>query len=265
MWFDVYLGLWAFVVGACVGSFAHVLVMRMPADISLWKRSMSPCCHRQLAWYENIPLLSFLFLRGRCRYCDAKISWRYPIFELIFGCLFTYMMSVHGLGLPFFSYAIFTTLLIVIGYIDFQFYIMPLSLLVIIILSGLLFHAFNGSLQDSFFGVILGFLVLFIVLVVFTFVLRKTGRLQKHEYAMGIGDPLMLSGIGAFLGFQAIPIVIFISAFLGVVFGFIFLIRPHTEKEIPKYAIPYGPFLACAAIVFLLYKPFFMAFILRGI
>ena len=208
--------------------------------------SACPKCGHRLRWWENIPILSFLLLRGRCRSCNARISIQYPIVELLTGLLALMLWYKFGLSTGLFVYFYFTASLIIVTFVDLKYQIIPdiislpgiaLGLLSSFLLPGL-------SWKDSLLGILAGGGTLYLVAWGYQLIARKEG--------MGGGDIKFLAMIGAFLGWQAIPLVIFLSAALGSVIGLVMIL---IQKKSRYMAIPYGPFLALAALVFLFWGP----------
>ena len=244
-----------FVLGAVVGSFLNVCIHRLPRGGSLISPgSHCPKCGRHIRWFDNIPMLSYILLMRRCRYCGATISGHYFIVELISSLLFLGLYMRFGLSINLLIYLVLTSSLIVMSFIDFDYRIIPDVLncpgIVIGLVLSILHPAIHirpqpwdrvftspaiASVADSFSGIILG--------AGFLFALAILGRAIFKKEAMGFGDVKLLAMIGAFLGWQMVVLTIFISALIGSIIGIIIKL-----KTTGSY-IPYGPYLALGAIV----------------
>ncbi len=232
-----------FVIGACIGSFLNVCISRLPAHRSVVvPGSACPKCGHRLSWWENIPLISYLILRGKCRSCGMDISIQYPLVEFITGLFSLSLFLKFGLSIDYLVYFCFTAALIVIIFIDLWHQIIPdvISLPGILIgfLSSLVLT--NMSWFDSIAGIVAGGGSLFLVAWGYHLLTGREG--------MGGGDIKLLAMIGAFLGWQAIPVVIFLSAVTGSIVGIVALALRGANRHT---AIPYGPFLAGGALAYL--------------
>lgn len=232
-----------FVLGAIFGSFGNVIILRLPKEESIVKpRSYCYSCKTPIKWYDNIPILSWFILRGRCRNCKAKFSFRYPLVEIITGVLFA--LSYHYAGwtwnLP--EYLIFVFGLVVCTFIDLDHMILPDEFTLSGIVIGLVGAALNPQREflDAFFGVLMGGGFLWGMAYVYYLLTKQEG--------MGGGDIKLLAWIGALLGWKAIPFVIMTSAIVGSVVG---LIASRKTKAGLKTVIPFGPYLALGAVIYL--------------
>ncbi|NPA95030.1 MAG: prepilin peptidase [Thermodesulfobacteria bacterium] len=233
------LGTFIFLVGLCVGSFLNVCISRIPAKESVvYPASRCPRCGHTLAWWENIPIVSYIFLKGKCSGCKARISIQYPIVELLTGLVALWLWKRFGLGWEFVVYFIFSCSLIVVSFIDLEHKIIPdvISLPGIVLGFASSFLLPELSWLDSLLGIIFGGGILYLVTWGYYLVTKRIG--------MGGGDIKLLAMIGAFLGWQAIPFVIFISALTGSIIGIIFVALKGAGRH---YQIPFGPFLALGA------------------
>lgn len=250
---DIWIQILIFILGLAIGSFLNVCIYRIPrADMSIYspRRSFCPECNQSIKFYDNIPLLSYLFLRGKCRHCEAKISVLYPIVEFVTAALFLLMSYQFGKTLDFVLAIIFVTVLIPIAVIDAQHYIIPnvISLTALILGLGIVcviaYH--RGSidyLRTRLIGFVAGGLVLWLVAFIGSAIMRKK--------AMGMGDVKLMTIIGLFIGaWPELPMVIALSAFSGAVIGTLLIATGRKSRQSP---IPYGPFLAGAAVVVLLW------------
>ncbi len=241
--FDTFFYVMFFVLGAIFGSFANVIILRLPKEESIVKpRSYCYSCKTPIKWYDNIPILSWFILRGKCRHCGAKFSFRYPLVEIITGVLFA--LSYHYAGwtwnLP--EYLIFVFGLVVCTFIDLDHMILPDEFTLSGIVIGLIGAALNPQREfmDAFWGVLMGGGFLWGMAYVYYLMTKQEG--------MGGGDIKLLAWIGALLGWKAIPFVIMSSAIIGSVVG---LIAARKQKAGLKTVIPFGPYLALGAIIYL--------------
>ncbi len=223
-------------LGAIVGSFLNVCILRWPADQSVMTpRSRCPGCGSMIAWYDNIPIISWLVLRGRCRHCSARVSIQYPLIELATAGLWTYMAYRHGMSLEGFRGAVFGSVLLGIAMTDAREYIIPDEFSIGGLVIGLLFSVAGGwaGFGQAALGAATGFGLLWLV--------GYVGKLVLKEDAMGGGDIKMMAMVGAFLGWQGVLLTIFLGALLG---SLIFV--PLTLMG-QKKLVPFGIFLAIGA------------------
>ncbi len=240
-----------FVFGLLVGSFLNVVILRVPAGESIvLPPSRCPRCGAPIRWYDNIPLLSFILLRGKCRYCRAAVSWQYPFVELCTALLSAALFLKFGLGAAGVVYFVFCCALLAIIFIDFRHQIIPdvISLPGIVLGFGGAFINPYMTWQSAGLGIILGGGSFYAVAATYYLFTKREG--------MGGGDIKLLAMIGAFLGWQSLPFVIFGSSLMGTVAGLAAMVR---QKKGGKTVIPYGPFLSVAGMLYL----FFQAEIIR--
>lgn len=234
-----------FVAGLCIGSFLNVCIHRIPKSQSIvFPGSMCPVCQYKLRFYDNIPVLSYLWLKGRCRNCSTAISLRYPLVELLGGLAAWCVLIRYGLTLPAAVHFVFIAVLIVITFIDLDQRIIP----DVISLPGIPFFGitgvFSGSIAwlDSLLGIVVGGGCLLLVAWVYHLLTGKEG--------MGGGDIKLLAMIGALTGWQGVFFTIFVSSATGTLVGLAEMIR--TRKNM-KLAIPFGPFLAFGAVIYIFF------------
>lgn len=234
-----------FILGLCIGSFLNVVIYRLPKlySLSLPARSVTPCCGRKIPWFQNIPLLSFLALRGHCGFCQKRIHWVYPFVELLTALLWIAVWN----KLRFFSwelayFLIFVSLCIPILFIDLEHRIIPNELSYFGLCVGLAGSGFipGFSIQESLFGALLG--GGFFGLTAYAY------EKFTHREGLGWGDVKLIAMIGAFLGKMGVVFTILASSLLGSAFGLVLMIR---YKKDLKLALPYGPFLVLAALFYL--------------
>lgn len=240
-----------FIFGAIIGSFLNVCIHRMPRGKSIvWPGSHCPACEKKIPWYDNIPFISYLLLKGKCRFCKVKISARYIIVELLTACILVALFRIFGLTYDFFLYAIFSSGLIVATFVDIKHRIIPDEISIGGIILGFLFNAVRSHILDSFLGIIIGGGIIYLTGKTFDLVyfkLLKKPPIQGETESMGGGDVKLLAMIGAFLGWQKALLTFFIAPFFGIIIG---VINLAVRKD---HAVPYGPFLSLAAILSLFY------------
>ncbi|PKN17110.1 MAG: prepilin peptidase [Deltaproteobacteria bacterium HGW-Deltaproteobacteria-6] len=243
-----------FIFGAVIGSFLNVCIFRIPAEESIVRPlSRCPACHHPIRFYDNIPIISFILLRARCRDCGEKISWRYPMVELITGLLALLLFMKYGLTLIFLVYFIFTAVLIIISFIDLDHQIIPdiLSLPGIPVFFILAVFVVKVPWMEAAIGLLVGGGVLFTIAFVYELITKREG--------MGGGDIKLLGMIGGFLGWKSLIFILLVSSLLGAVVGIAVMV---IKKQDMKYAVPFGPFLSAAAVAYLFFGDVFMRFLL---
>ena len=233
-----------FVVGLIWGSFANVVILRLPSKESVvTPRSRCPKCKSRVRFYDNIPVLSWFLLRGKCRDCKAPISWRYPLVELLSGVLFLAVFLKHGYQWVTLEYIVFCWSLLVVSFIDLDHMILPDVFTLSGILIGLTGAILNPERDflSAIAGVLMGGGFLYAIAYLY-YALRK-------QEGMGGGDIKLLAWIGAVLGWTSIPFVIMVSSVIGSLVGLVVAAR---SKSGLKAVIPFGPYLALAAVLYLL-------------
>lgn len=238
----------AAVYGAIVGSFLNVVILRLPRkDASIvFPGSHCPVCQAPLRWYDNIPVLSYLVLCGRCRACKTRISFQYPLVELLTALLAALLWHEFGWSFDLFFFFLFCASLVVIIFIDFHHQIIPDCISLPGILIGFAGSFISGQIswQQSALGILCGGGLLYAVAYGYHVLTGREG--------MGGGDIKLLAMIGAFLGWQSLLYVVFFSSLTGsLAGGAAMLIR----KTGGRARIPFGPFLAAGAITWLLFSP----------
>ena len=239
----MFLNCFVFIFGAAIGSFLNVCIFRLPAETSIVKpRSQCPYCHHPIRNRDNIPLISFILLRGKCRDCGGKISWHYPLVELITALLTLLLFLKFGLTLNFLIFFIFTAVLIVITFIDLDHQIIPdiLTLPGIPIFSLAAIFLVKIPWLEVLLGLLIGGGVLFTIAFVYELISKREG--------MGGGDIKLLAMIGGFLGWKSLMFILLFSSFSGAIVGLTAMI---IKKQDMKYAVPFGPFLSAAAVAYL--------------
>lgn len=242
----------ALVLGAVVGSFLNVVILRLPKkDMSIvFPGSHCPKCSHPLSWWENIPLLSYLMLKGRCRSCATTISWQYPFVEAAMAIFSALLFIRFGMTFDFGIAFVFFAALLVIIFIDIHHQIIPDLISLPGIVVGFL-CSFLGSQvtwQQSGLGLLLGGGVLYLVALGYHVLTKREG--------MGGGDIKLLAMIGAFLGWQSLLYVIFASSLFGSLIG---LLVMSSQGKGGQTRIPFGPFLAFGAMTWVLLQEHILA------
>ena len=229
----------AFLLGACLGSFFNVLIYRLPREESIVRpASRCPACGRPVRAWENVPIVSFLLLRGKCAGCGSGISWRYPVVEAASGIGFLLIAWVDGPGFVLLRDLVFFSLLVPIVFIDIDHRIIPDELSLGGLAAGILLSFLpGGNWKGALAGMVLGGGILFVTAAVYHKVTGIEG--------LGGGDIKLLAMIGAFLGWRGALFTIFFGSLLGVGGG---LVAMRKGDEGLKTAIPYGPYLCAAAL-----------------
>ncbi len=231
--------------GLAWGSFLNVVIYRLPLRMSLFKPSSScPHCNEKIKFYDNIPVLSFLLLRGKCRHCKGKISLRYPLVELLTAVSFLLLYSQYSLSFFFFASCIFACALIALGFIDFYHQILPDEITLPGLLLALIYSLFRAdlNLRQALIGAVAG--AGFLLFVYYAYYL-----LRKKE-GLGLGDVTMMLLIGAYLGWRQAFFTLILASFVGALVGIFFII--YKKKDF-QYSLPFGTFLAPAAFAALLW------------
>lgn len=246
------VGIPIFILGLIVGSFLNVCIYRLPRDLSIISPSSAcPGCKNPIKPWDNIPLISYLLLRGKCRSCGEKISIRYPFVEFLNGIFYLIVFYFFGLGWHLLPFFVFVSAMIVITFIDLEFQIIPdvitLPGIVLGVISASLllpdpFQNINSNLAlvgftNSLIGLFLGGGLFYVIAVV-------------SRGGMGGGDIKMMAMVGAFMGWKAVLMVTFIGSLLGSIVGiFLMLIKGKDRKT----KVPFGPFLAFGSIITLFF------------
>jgi leader peptidase (prepilin peptidase)/N-methyltransferase len=251
------------VLGLLVGSFLNVVIHRLPKMLErgwhaqcaelrgeetapgkpynlLTPRSACPHCHHAISALENIPVLSYLLLRGKCRGCHAAISLRYPIIEAISGILCGFAAWHFGFGLAAIGAILLIWALLTLTAIDFDTQLLPDDITLPLIWVGLLFNLYGAftTLHDAVLGAIAGYIALWAVYWLFKLATGKEG--------MGYGDFKLLAALGAWLGWQLLPLIIILSSLVGAVIGITLIVAVKRGRDIP---IPFGPYLAGGGLI----------------
>ncbi|WP_022670525.1 prepilin peptidase [Hippea alviniae] len=232
-----------FLFGLVIGSFLNVCIYRIPLGKSIvFPPSSCPVCDRRIKWYDNIPVISYILLGGRCRYCKSRISLVYPAVELLTAVITVGVYKKFGLDINTLFYLLFCYMLIVGSFVDFKHYIIPDRISLGLMVLGLVFGYFAHRFLFSLYGLVFGFALLYFVAVL--------GKLLFKKEAMGGGDIKLLGGIGAFVGIKGVLFVLFFSSLIGSLVGIALIIAKKTEMS---GRIPFGPYLSFAALIYLFF------------
>jgi leader peptidase (prepilin peptidase)/N-methyltransferase len=267
-------------VGLCVGSFLNVVIHRLPkmldrgwraqcAELSgqtppeapaynlLTPRSQCPACGHAIAAYENIPVVSYVFLQGRCSACRAPISQRYPIVELLTGALTVAAWAHFGATGAALAACVFLWSLIALTFIDFDTQLLPDNITLPLLWAGLLANVAGlrpgVGLRDAIIGAIAGYLALWTIYWLFKLIRGKEG--------MGYGDFKLLAALGAWLGWQMLPLIVLLSSVVGAVIGLGLVAFKGRDHQIP---LAFGPYLAIAGAIALFFGRSLIALYLPG-
>jgi leader peptidase (prepilin peptidase)/N-methyltransferase len=252
----------AFLLGLLIGSFLNVCIHRLPKDESIvTPRSHCPHCGQPISWYDNIPVASFILLRGRCRDCGGAISFRYPLVELLTAVSFALVAGQYGLTLAALKYAAFVAMMLVLAFADLADRILPDEITIGGAAAGVLLSLFQplpppamasfllglwrvtlsarfASLAESVVGALVAAGLVWVVAEIYFRV--------RHREGMGLGDIKMMALIGAFVGLRDALVIVMAASVLGAVLGLFFILL---FRKGMTYELPFGTFLAFAAIL----------------
>lgn len=256
------IGTFVFLIGLCIGSFLNVLRVRLPRDEPFaWGRSKCRTCAATIACFDNIPILSFVILRGRCRACRAPIGWTYPVMELVTGLLILATWCHAQAVLPTILYTVgLIAPLILVSFIDLEHMIIPdiVSLpaipLAVIIQLVLAPGSWPQVLMHSGLGILAGAGFLALVAVVYE-------KLRKRE-GLGWGDVKLMAWLGAYFGWQGCVVILLWASVVGTVIGGVYLLTSEKVRQsraagsrLAGQPIPFGPFIAGSGILYFFYGP----------
>ena len=234
-----------FIVGLIFGSFLNVVIHRIPQDQSIvWPGSRCPNCSKPIPPYDNIPLISYIMLRGRCRHCQASISWRYPLVEGLTGVCLLALFLRYGFDPQFWVYGVLTLFLIPLSFIDLDHGILPNKLTIPGFILGLLLGILLQieSWYNVLFGALFGGGIMILISLL--------GKLLFKKESLGMGDVKLLVMIGVYVGFPWVAVCLFFGIFVAAVIILICILR---KKLSFGNTVPFGPFIAIGTFVFLLW------------
>lgn len=261
-----------------IGSFLNVVIYRLPrmmeqnwgeecriylglkphTDVEKLNLSLPfshcPRCKKVIRPWHNIPILSFIFLRGKCAYCKAHISLRYPLVEALTCFVSVYLAWKFGISWQLLAGLLFTWIIIILTFIDLDYHLLPDQLTLLLLWIGLFFSIFNvfANSHDAIIGAIAGYMIFFIIQFIFGWATGKTG--------MGQGDYKFLGALGAYLGWQMLPLIILLASFSGVIFT---LTHMAIKRDFKSTPLPFGPYLAVAGWIALLWGKEIMQYYLQ--
>lgn len=233
------------IFGFIWGSFLNVVIYRLPREISLLKpSSFCPQCKSKIKFYDNIPFLSFLWLKGRCRSCKARISFSYPLVEFLTPLCFLLFYNQYSFNLAFLASCLFTSALIILGFIDLYHQILPDEITLPGLCLALIYSLFRQDLNltQALIGAVSGASFLLLVYGMY-FLLRK-------KEALGMGDVTLMLLLGAFLGWRQSFFTLLLASFTGALAGILLILF---KKKSLQFSLPFGTFLALSAFISLLW------------
>ena len=250
--FDLSIVVIIFIIGMCIGSFLNVCIYRLPESKSIADppRSICQSCNSHIRFYDNIPVVSYLLLKGRCRHCDAPISFRYPLVEVMSGTVAISLLFTFGLSLEGLVYFVFISSLLVITFIDIDHKIIPDIISLPGIPIGLVasFALPTVTFKDSAIGLLIGGGSLWFVAWAYNLIARRDG--------MGGGDIKLLAMIGTIIGWKGVIFTIFAASTVGSCVGIAVMLIKGKDM---KFAIPFGPFLSIGAIAYVFFGSRFLS------
>ena len=239
------------ILGAVWGSFSNVCIYRIPKNEGIIAgRSFCPNCKNKIQWFDNIPILSFIILRAKCRHCKNSISFQYVIVELIASICFVTIYHFFGFTITTLLFLILSIFFIIIFFIDLKHFIIPNSLTFPLMIIGFL-KSFDPNLNQTIFpnyinsliGGVAGYLVIWSIIYLYKVIRKKEG--------MGLGDAKLLAAIGFWFGWASLPFVIFFSSFVALVVAIPSLLK-KTKRMSSE--IPFGPYIIIACIFYLFFS-----------
>ena len=237
-----------FILGSIWGSFSNVCIFRLPQDKGVvLDRSFCPKCKSVIKWFDNIPIVSFLFLKRKCRNCECKIDFQYFIVELLSAITFCVIYYIYGLSVTTLLLIILSIFFIIIFFIDLKHFIIPNELSFPLMFIGFVKSFYPNlnleifpNLINSLVGGIVGYIIIWTIIFLFEKIRKKEG--------MGLGDAKLLSAIGFWFGWVSVPIIIFFSSFIGLLYVLPSLI--NKTKNLST-SIPFGPYLIIGTIIYI--------------
>ena len=248
-----------FFLGIVLGSFANVCIHRLPKNKQIViGRSFCPKCKKKINWYDNLPLVSFLMLKMKCRNCNKIISPRYFFVELITGITFLLIFLSFKSSSAVIFLSTLSLILIIIFFIDLENFIIPdilnFSIMFLALLKNFLPNlntSFVQEINQSIIGGIVGYLSIWLIIFLY--------KTFKKIDGMGLGDAKLMAGIGLLFGWQSIPFVLFVSSILGLIFVIPSIIK---NQKTMRTEIPFGPFIIVASVIYFTYGDFLYSLIL---
>ena len=249
----------AFVLGGIWGSFCNVCIYRLPLEKNIIKgRSFCTSCEKQINWYDNIPLLSFIFLKGKCRCGKSKINLQYFIVELLSAISFVLIYYFYGVSITTLLLIILTIFFIIIFFIDLKHYIIPNELTFPLMFIGFV-KSFDPNLNQSLFpnyinsliGGLFGYSIIWLIIFFYKNLRKKEG--------MGLGDAKLIAVVGFWFGWFSIPFTIFISSLVALIFSVPSLLKKTRDMSTQ---IPFGPFIIIGCLIYVYFANYIKNFFL---
>lgn len=244
---EIYFAMLPFITGVIFGSFFNVCILRIPENKSIVTPA-SHCynCNAALKPIDLVPILSWIFLRGKCRYCGHKISSRYTLVEFITGIVFILIYNTYGWNEKTLYYLVIISLLIIIAFIDIDQYIIPYSLIMFGSIGAIVFNALGKGIdiKNSLLGGLICGGLMLILTHIMNFILKKE--------AMGGGDIKLFTMMGLFLGIEGGLLTIILSTYLGVIYQVVVIINNKIKRQKYNSMMPYGPFISIGALIVVL-------------
>jgi leader peptidase (prepilin peptidase)/N-methyltransferase len=243
---EAYLYFLVGLLGLSIGSFLNVIIYRLPRKMIVRRgRSVCPHCGHTLRWYHNVPLFSYLLLRGKCAFCKGRISIRYPLVEFLNCGLYLYFYWLFGMSVGFLGFAFLASALLAIFFIDLDFQIIPDLITLPGMVLGLALAPLPGGIgiAEAAIGLLVGSGALYLIALLGDWLFKKE--------SMGGGDIKMAAMLGAFLGWEKIVLIFIASAVIGLVISVV--VMSFSARLRRERIVPFGPFLALAAMLAILY------------
>ena len=240
-----------FVLGSLWGSFSNVCIYRLPQNKDIvFSRSYCPGCKNKIKWFDNIPFVSFVLLKGKCRNCGNKISFQYFLIELLTAVCFLGIYHFYGITITTLLLIVLSIFFIIIFFIDLKHFIIPNELTFPLMLIGFV-KSFDPNLNQTIFpnyinsliGGISGYLIIWFIFFFYIKIIKKEG--------MGLGDAKLLSAIGFWFGWVSIPYIMFLSSIIGLIVALPSLINKSKNMSTP---IPYGPYIIIGCIIYVTFS-----------
>ncbi len=237
-------------MGGLWGSFANVCIYRLPQDKGVVAgRSYCPKCKKKISWYDNIPILSYLFIQGKCRKCKKQISIQYPLVELLSVGSFVTAYLFYGITVTTLLFIILALAFIIIFFIDLKHYIIPNILTFPLMLLGFI-KSFDPNLNELFpnyinslIGGVLGYVIIWVIIFLY--------KILRNKEGMGLGDAKLLSAIGFWFGWISIPFIIFLSSVIALLSVIPSLLK---KTKTMSSQIPFGPFIILGTLFYLFFE-----------
>ncbi|MBI4778591.1 prepilin peptidase [Candidatus Desantisbacteria bacterium] len=240
-----------FIIGTMLGSFFNVCIYRLPRGQGLlFPGSHCPACNAPIKPWENIPILSYILLKGRCSRCKEKISGRYILVEFICGLLYLGLFLRFGLGTDFFVFLFFVSVLVIITFIDFEHFLILDKITYPSMIIGLIACLIKKNLIDSMIGLLVGAGIIFLIVIVSAIILKMINHPCKDEGGMGFGDVKLAGVMGVFLGWKFVLVAMFLACLFGSIVGMVLILSGLKKRT--DY-IPFGPYLALGSLAVVLW------------